>query len=103
MADELSDLYQDLLTGSYDCLDCIVLNAYFRMRHDPGGFRLWWRQLTGSDDTLDNAHLMRIAGRFSRRIRGSATYSSGPLPVNVCAWRSQCTLNQFELSKVSCL
>src|SRR5271169_4648163 len=23
-----------------------------------GGFRLWWRQLTGSDATLDNAHVV---------------------------------------------
>ena len=23
----------------------------------PGGFRLWWRQLTGSDAMLDNAHV----------------------------------------------
>ena len=27
------------------------------MGHDPGGFQLWWRQLTGSDATLDNAQL----------------------------------------------
>jgi hypothetical protein len=38
MADGLSDLYQDLLTGSYDCVDRIVLNAYFRMGHSPGAF-----------------------------------------------------------------
>ena len=31
MADGLTDLYQDLLVGSYDCVDRIVLNAYFRM------------------------------------------------------------------------
>jgi hypothetical protein len=72
MADSLSDRYADLLTGSYDCVDRIVLNAYFRMGHDPGGFRLWWRALTGSDESLDNTHLMRLAGRFSRRIRGYA-------------------------------
>jgi hypothetical protein len=83
MADGLSDRYQDLLTGSYDCVDRIVLNAYFRMGHDPGGFRLWWRQLTGSDDTLDNAHLMRIAGRFSRRIRGYA--KAHGIPVIDCS------------------
>ena len=65
MADGLSKQYADLLTGSYDCVDRIVLNAYFRMGHDPGGFRLWWRALTGSDETLDNTHLMRLAGRFS--------------------------------------
>jgi hypothetical protein len=31
MTDGLSTLYQDLLSGSYDCVDRIVLNAYFRM------------------------------------------------------------------------
>src|SRR5258708_12200430 len=72
MTDGLSALYQDLLIGSYDCVDRIVLNAYFRMGHAPGGFRVWWRALTGSDETLDNAHLMRLAGRFSRRVRGYA-------------------------------
>jgi hypothetical protein len=36
------------------------------MGHDPGGFRVWWRVLTGSDETLENAYLMRLAGRFSR-------------------------------------
>src|SRR5580658_6654496 len=68
MTDGLSTLYQDLLSGSYDCVDRIVLNAYFRMGHDPGGFRVWWRALTGSDETLENAYLMRLGGRISRRI-----------------------------------
>ena len=72
MTDRLSILYQDLLSGSYDCVDRIVLNAYFRMGHDPGGFRVWWRALTGSDETLENIYLMRMAGRFSRRVRGYA-------------------------------
>jgi hypothetical protein len=36
MTDGLSTLYQDLLGGSYDCVDRIVLNAYFRMGHSPG-------------------------------------------------------------------
>jgi hypothetical protein len=54
MTDRLSTLYQDLLSGSYDCVDRIVLNAYFRMGHDPGEFRIWWRALTGSDETLEN-------------------------------------------------
>jgi hypothetical protein len=83
MSEGLSTLYQDLLSGSYDCVDRIVLNGYFRMGHDPGGFRLWWRQLTGSDATLDNAHLMRLAGRFARRIRGYAKTHN--IPVVNCA------------------
>ena len=77
MADGLSD--QDLLTGSYDCVDRIVLNGYFRPGHNAGGLRVWWLSLTGSVDTLDNTHLMRLAGRFSRRIRGWAKANGVPV------------------------
>src|SRR3954447_9353222 len=83
MTDGLSTRYQDLLDGSYDCVDRIVLNAYFRMGHSPGGFRGWWRALTGSDETLQNSHLMRLAGRFSRRIRGYA--KAHGIPVIDCS------------------
>jgi hypothetical protein len=69
MMDKLSQTYAELLDGTYDCPDRIVLNAYFRAGHIPGGFRLWWRDLHGSDENLDNEHLMRMAGRFSRRVR----------------------------------
>jgi hypothetical protein len=73
MADELSQRYGNLLEGSYDCVDRIVLNAYFRLCYSGGGFREWWRRLMrGSEEQLDNAHLMRMAGRFSRRVRGFA-------------------------------
>ncbi len=79
MADQLSEAYQDLLTGSYDCVDRIVLNAYFRQGHSGGGFRVWWEKLTGTIDTLDNAHLMRLCGRFRRRVRAWAKGSGIPL------------------------
>jgi hypothetical protein len=79
MTDRLSILYQDLLSGSYDCVDRIVLNGYFRMAHNPGGFRVWWRALTGSDETLENTYLMRLAGRFSRRVRGYAKAHAIPV------------------------
>src|ERR1700693_1388282 len=82
MTDGLSTLYRDLLGGSYDCVDRIVLNAYFRMGHDPGGFRVWWRARTGSDETLENASLMRLPGRFSRRLRGYA--KAHDIPVIDC-------------------
>jgi hypothetical protein len=73
MTDELSKRYGELLTGAYGCVDRIVLNAYFWLGHNPGGFRVWWRRLhEGSEEQLDNAHLMRMAGRFSRRVRGFA-------------------------------
>ncbi len=70
--DRLPDRYRDLLTGTYDCVDRIVVNAYNGLCHSPGGFRTWWRRLEGSDDRLDTAHLIRLAGRFARRVRGWA-------------------------------
>ena len=70
--DPLGLAYADLLVGQYDCVDRIILNAYFPFACSPGGFRLWWRSLEGGDDTLDNAHLIRMAGRFSRCVRGWA-------------------------------
>ena len=73
MPDEFTARYGDLLTGSYDCVDRIVLNAYFPLGHNPGGFRVWWRRWhDDGDESLDNAHLMRLAGRFARRVRASA-------------------------------
>jgi hypothetical protein len=77
--DEYSEYYADLLENAYDCVDRIVLNAYFRMGQAAGGFRTWWRQWMGSDDDLDNAHLMRMAGRFSRRVRAHAKAQGIPL------------------------
>lgn len=83
MSDDLSEHYKDLLAGSYDCVDRIVLNGYFRMAHTPGGFRHWWRRLHGTDENLDNTHLMRMAGRFSRRLRAWA--KANGIPVIACA------------------
>lgn len=79
MPDELTTRYLDLLTGTYDCVDRIVLNAYFAMGHSPGGFRTWWRRWKGGDDDLDNTHLMRMAGRFARRVRGWARANDVPV------------------------
>ncbi len=75
MTDELSQAYAQHLEGTYDSPDRIVLNAYFRRGHIAGGFRNWWRELWGNDDELDDAHLMRLAGRFSRRLRAYAKKS----------------------------
>ena len=80
MADDFSERYGDLLQGSYDCVDRIVLNAFYSLGHSAGGFREWWRRLDdGSDDNLDNAHLMRMAGRFSRRVHGFARVHGIPI------------------------
>jgi hypothetical protein len=79
MADGFSERYGDLLTGSYDCVDRVVLNAYNPLCHSPGGFRVWWRRLHGDDAQLDNTHLIRMAGRFARRVRASAAAHGIPV------------------------
>ncbi len=84
ITDELSNYYADFLDGSYNCVDRIVLNGYFGPGHSAGGFRSWWRRLhNGSEEELDNTHLMRMAGRFSRRVRGYA--KAHGIPVIDCS------------------
>jgi hypothetical protein len=72
-------LYPDLLDGIYDCVDRLVLRAYDRFIQQPGGFRVWWRRWQGSDEQLDDAHLMRVAGRFARRVKAWAAEASVPV------------------------
>lgn len=73
------ELYPDLVDGAYDCVDRIVLRAYCRFIQAPGGFRIWWRRWQGSDEQLDNAHLMRVAGRFARRVKAWAKDAGVPV------------------------
>jgi hypothetical protein len=40
MSDRLGTLYRDVVAGSYDCVDRILLNGYFGLCHSAGGFRL---------------------------------------------------------------
>ena len=77
--DEFSSYHKDLLDGRYDCVDRIVLNGYFPLGQQGGGFRTWWRALTGCEETLDGSHLQRMAGRFSRRVHGWAKHHGIPL------------------------
>jgi hypothetical protein len=77
--DDFSEYYQDLLEGRYDCPDRIVVNGYFSLGQQGGGFRVWWRRLTGSDETLDQEHILRLAGRFSRRVHAYAKRRRIPL------------------------
>jgi hypothetical protein len=79
MVDQLTEAYADILHGSYDCPDRIVINAYHRLGYSGGGFRHWWRRLHGSDDNLDKTHLVRMAGRFSRRIKAYTRKHEIPL------------------------
>jgi hypothetical protein len=83
MVDEFSARYGNLLTGGYDCVDRIVLNAFFSLGYHPGGFRIWWRRWhDDSDAELDNTHLMRMAGRFARRVK--AWGAANAVPVIFC-------------------
>jgi hypothetical protein len=68
-SDELSSYYAELLEGTYDCVDRVVLNAYFPMGQTGGGLRTWWRQLHGSDGNLNDDSLREMAGTLSRRLR----------------------------------
>src|ERR1700733_5255107 len=79
MSDQLTTLCSEFLEGGYDCVDRVVLNAYFSMGQSGGGFRTWWRELYGSDEDLDDNHLMRMAGRFSRRLRAWAKANHVPV------------------------
>jgi hypothetical protein len=79
IADQFCKQYQQYLEGVYDCIDRIVLNAYFIFGQAPGGFRTWWRALKGTDNDLNDTNLMRFAGRFSRRIHAYAKKEGIPL------------------------
>ncbi len=69
----------ELLDGQYDCVDRIVLNAYYILGQTPGGFRTWWRQLHGNDKNLTETAVMRYAGRFARRVRAYAEENGIPV------------------------
>ena len=91
MADDFAARYAGLLTGSYDCVDRIVLNAYYPLGSSSGGFRTWWRRMIGGSDAeadavLDNTHLMRLAGRFARRVRAGPPVTPRPTGQGSPGW-----------------
>jgi hypothetical protein len=67
--------------GSVDCVDRIVLKAYFRFAQSPAGFGLWWRQLYGTGDDLDNVpcqlHLGARPLGQAAQFRGGTRVSRG--------------------------
>jgi hypothetical protein len=56
--------------------------------------------LTGSEDTLDNTHLMRLAGRFSRRLRAYAKAEGIPV-IDCPAGEHKHTLAEQYLAKTA--
>jgi hypothetical protein len=87
MADQLSTLYGDLLQDSYDCVDRVILNAYFTMGQSGGGLRTWWRALYGSDDNLDNHMSREMFGCNGMLALPGRTVYHGDLIIS-CAWRA---------------
>jgi len=67
-SDDLSSYLTELLEGSYDCMDRIILNAYFPLGQTGGGIRSWWRAWKGSDQGLSDAGMKAVAGEFGRRL-----------------------------------
>jgi hypothetical protein len=75
--DDFSQYYAELLEDTYDCVDRVVLNAFYPLGQTGGGMRTWWRCLRGDDSSLDDAHLRDMAGSFSRA-GGHSTHRGGP-------------------------
>ena len=86
--DDLSRRYdrENLLEGSYDCVDRVVLNGYLSICHSPGGFRTWWRTavryrlaLVAHDGVFQNAPGLDLVTelRVGRRL-GPSPSSAGP-------------------------
>ena len=79
MGDSGGVVFEGFLDGSYDCVDRVVLRAYFQLGQRAAGFRMWWRRWQGSDEGLNNTRLMRVAGRFARRVKGWAKGAGVPV------------------------
>lgn len=77
--DEFTEYHAELLDGSYDCMDRLVLNAYFPVGMTGGGLRSWWRLLHGDDAKLDDGRLREMAGTFSRRLSAFCAQQKIPL------------------------
>jgi len=75
---KFSEQYAGLLEGQYDCIDRIVLNAYYPKLLSGGGLRDWWRQLKGGDSGLNTASLMHMAGVVSQRVQAWCKKNSIP-------------------------
>ena len=77
--DDFTAYNEEFLDGRYDCVDRIVLDGYFPLGQQGGGFRTWWRQLHGSDEKLNQKELQNMAGRFSRRLHAWAKKNAVPI------------------------
>lgn len=81
---------KSFLTGATTAWTASCLRAYYQFAQRGAGFRAWWRIWKGSDEGLDNTRLMRVAGRFARRVKGWAKSQGVPIVYSKWAVRS-CT------------
>ena len=77
--DDFSQYHAELLDGIYDCVDRIVLNAFFPLGQTAGGMRSWWRSLHDDDSQLDDKHLREMAGTFARRLHAFCAKQGIPI------------------------
>src|SRR3974390_1367867 len=77
--DDFSQYHAELLEGVYDCVDRIVLNAFFPMGQPGGGMRCLLPQFHGDDSHLDDKHLREMAGTFSRRLHAFCAKQGIPI------------------------
>ena len=77
--DAFTRYYAPLLDDMYDVIDRISLNARYNFACSPGGFRQWWYDRFGTFNNLNDTFLMRLAGRYGRRVRGWAKKKNIPV------------------------
>ena len=77
--DDFSQYHAELLEGVYDCVDRIVLNAFFPMGQTGGGMRCLWRQALAPGHAFDP--LVAVQGSAAHRRGDSRTCGSSHDPI----------------------
>ncbi len=69
--DDFSSYVSELLSGSYDCADRVVVRGYFPLGQTSGGLLTWWNKLRPGEE-ISEAGLRAMAGDFARRVHAFA-------------------------------
>jgi hypothetical protein len=64
--DDFSSYIGELLRGSYDCVDRIVLRAYYPMGQTSGGFLLWGERVLRIEIIVNNVQELRCGKRLEK-------------------------------------
>jgi len=79
--DDFSTYLEELLHGTYDCVDRISLRGYYPMGQTSGGLLTWWNQLHPGVP-LTAEPLRKMAGDFGRRVNAYARKKG--IPIHYC-------------------